>query len=247
MEALLQQLAAAEPVPAAAPAGHAAAAGRSQGQADTPWLWPQLQALPSAQDCLGEMVSMSQEEVRLAWKYLKKMRAAATFGEQWNMLWQQLQRARRDQDADGLRAACPDWLSAGWEDYHAQQREQREQQQQQLEQEGAEAAAAGVLPHVGDSASTALQQSVLVIISDDRGFASSVARWLRSGQAAGVLLISTRGVQAWEAPLLAAFKSCGLTTSPWQSVAIASWDVMVDQLRDRYLDMGGSDADDDYW
>lgn len=239
MDALMDQLAAAEPKAPSAPRLAATATAAGSGQ-DTPLLWSDLKALGSAQACLDEMMDMSESEVRVAWKYLRQMGAVKEKRRQWDTLWKQLEQARRTVARERVAPQAPWWLSSSWDEFHEQQRLREEKQREQQEAEAAAAAeAAGATPW-GDT--NALQQSVLVLVSDDRGFATIVARWLRKG-GAGVLLVTTRGLLGWERPLREAFAACGCNTlTMWQAVCVVSWDDIVSDLEP----VGWVDDDDDW-
>jgi hypothetical protein len=104
----------------------------------------------------------------------------------------------------------------------------------------AAAAASGVPPwRVAPHGDSALQQSVLVIVSDDRGFASSVARWLQRG-GVGVVLVTTRGSGGWEQPLTKQERARG-NGGRLRDVVCVSWgDVIAD------LDQSDSSSDWDF-
>jgi hypothetical protein len=80
--------------------------------------------------------------------------------------------------------------------------ELKSQDQQPMSHKTEQAEAAGGVPpwRIAPYGASALQQSVLAIVSDDRGFASSVARWLQHG-GVGAVLVTTRGSGGWEQPL----------------------------------------------
>lgn len=221
MGALIEQLAATDPKPPSA-SRPAAAAPNGAGEDNPPALGSHLKYLTSAQACLDEMFKMDEEDLRVAWKYLKQTGAVPDKRLSWNKLWIKIEKARRA--GDGRAPKAPEWLSYGWDKYH-----------------GTVAEGAQLTPW--SSNSSVLQQSVLVLISDDRGFASSVARWVGSG-AAGVLLVTTRGSNGWEQPLQRAF---GSQKWPRHAVRFLSWDDITSELDPVFAGADGWDSEDEEW
>jgi len=190
-----------------------------------------MASLPSADACLQDMLTMSEDELRAAWQYLKKV-AGKQQRQAWSKLWTALDQTRRKRGAAAAPPA-PVWLCDAWQSHHneqqgregAHERESMQQQQRQDVIRGQLTPAEAAAPPWGME--SALQQSVLVIVSDDRGFARSIATWLRGG-AAGAVLVTTRGQQGWERPLLEAV----VGSSRLQDVVCASWDDIIDELAD---------------
>ncbi|WIA37689.1 hypothetical protein OEZ86_014580 [Tetradesmus obliquus] len=255
IDRLLDELQTAEPR-AAAPAAAAAAAADdaddlAAGEVSSA-LRPLLAALPSADACLKEMRSMSEGDLRSAWAYLKKVGSHLPKKQQkWSKIWTNyIQRPRSN--SKFKPGDTPTWLAHAWDAYHyAIAQQQQQQQQVGPAAEDADMSAAAQLPSA-PAAASALQQSVLVVVSDDRGFASSVCRWLRKG-GAGVMLVTTRSMAGWEAPLRAALAgSAAESSNGWlegrlDDIVIISWDDVMDGVEPvavRGEDLG-SDVDDD--
>lgn len=246
---LMARLKAAQPQQPSRAAGQGAAAVDEQDEVQA-----YMASLPSADACLQDMLTMSEGELRVAWQYLKKV-AGKQQRPAWSKLWTALNQARWKRAAAAAPAA-PVWLSDAWQSHHSERQEmvgtreqESEQQQQQQRQDavmrGQRTPAEAQAPPWGTE--SALQQSVLVIVSDDRGFASSVASWLRRG-AAGAVLVTTRGRQGWERPLSDAVGATGQGSSSLQDVVCASWDDIVDELAyedsdSAYEDYGFGDID----
>jgi hypothetical protein len=104
----------------------------------------------------------------------------------------------------------------------------------------------------GDAAATAgepverdrLGASVLVIVSDDRGFGRSVAGWLRAG-GAGAVLVTRRAPEEWLPVLQRECRVCGCGVQRAGDVAFVPWDdVAACGGGGRGLDED-SDVDDD--
>lgn len=120
--------------------------------------------------------------------------------------------------------------------------ELKTQEQKPFSTKAKPAAASSSVPpwRAGPYGENALQQSVLVIVSDDRGFASSVARWLKHG-GVGAMLVTTRGSTGWEQPLTKRFGN----GSRVRDVLCLSWGDIIAELDDR--DSSSWDADDDLY
>jgi hypothetical protein len=267
LDRLLDQLQTAEPKQpsrqlAVTPTSTAAAAGDSPEAPSPKWkLWLELAKLPTAHDCLTEMVAMSEDEAKMAYKYLKRVGASVPREKKmWSSLWRDIQTARADNSSS---VNAPGWLGIAWLEYHEnpdklalpaeQQRllqQQQRQQQAAAGQDAEESAAAAAAPLPPWGGHTALQQSVLVIISDDRGFAKSIARWLRKG-GAGAVLVTTRSREMWKATALS---SSGIQQR-LDDVVIVSWDDVMASVEpsviwgdddDVELGWGGDDGDELY-
>lgn len=240
LDRLLEKLQSSEPQPPSPAAAAAVGAGNdsetaAENDAEAQrrkWkLWLELAELRHARDCLTQMLTMSDYEFKTAWKYLKRI--GATVPKQRKM-WT----FRRDIEAaraDGSSSVKPpEWLASAWGGYHSNPHKlaEHEEQRQLLQQHAAasacqdsdeSAAAAETTASLAPwDADTALQQSVLVIVSDDRGFAQSIAKWLRKG-GAGAVLVTTRSRAAWERPLLTALDSSG-NQRRVDDIVIVSWD-----------------------
>lgn len=81
-------------------------------------------------------------------------------------------------------------------------------------------------------ADSALQQAVLVLVSDDRGFAATAARWLQRG-GAGVVLVTARGEAGWYEPLLRQLNARASSGRLADAVCV-SWEELVGELAEMY-------------
>jgi hypothetical protein len=248
MDALIKQLAAAEPMAPSPSRPELSAMMAESGSTFgcRPPLWSHLKDLTSAQACLDEMIKMEEIDLMFAWQYLENIQAVQK-DQRSQALWGQIQGAR--EGGKGRAPKAPGWLSVGWDKYHenfwyyAEELLQEEQQQKRREGGVTAAADAAASSPSSSSSRSALQQSVLVLISDDRGFASSIARWVRSG-AAGVLLVTTRGSEGWEQPLQRAF---GSQKWPRHAVGFTTWDDIINELEPVFAAADGWDSEDEEW
>lgn len=79
---------------------------------------------------------------------------------------------------------------------------------------------------------SALQQAVLVLVSDDRGFAATAAKWLQRG-GAGVVLVTARGHAGWQEPLARQLNSRASSGRLPDAVCV-SWEDLVSELAESY-------------
>lgn len=101
-------------------------------------------------------------------------------------------------------------------------------------------AAADTNKHSTSTESGQLSKAVLVIVSDDRGFARTIAGWLARG-GVGAVIVGERGAEGWQQPL----KSSGCSRDRVGDVAHVDWrDVMAAAVVPLVTDL---DSDDDEW
>lgn len=95
--------------------------------------------------------------------------------------------------------------------------------------------------HSTSTESGQLSKAVLVIVSDDRGFARTIAGWLARG-GAGAVTVGERGAEGWQQPL----RSSGCSRDRVGDVAHVDWgDVMAAAVVPAVVT--DFESDDDEW
>ena len=109
---------------------------------------------PDVQTFLQMMMTQSDDDLRVAWKYLKRMPTPQNKSKRkWGLVWCKLDKARRSGQTEA--PPVPTWLDQTWQQYHDEKREDARLQQ-------AMAARLGVLP----DAQACLQEMLLLPIHE---------------------------------------------------------------------------------